>query len=251
MSNFPTITEYSFKVGPHHLRTTFASILNNMYVEQFDNAITTSFFTDTAQTAVAEDIITKIRNGIIDAIEINSQTDLLNIAPIINSMFLYAICGKLTRRIPFRTPSSMTSALVAAVAAGETTVIITLNSASFHVASNGYNHMDFAGISTTVIVPPTAAAAVAAAALQATASQTTAAIATAAVITATLPTVFDARNLPADVRDRYNTLHHPTDIVTKSAMVPLDSPAGACGSVLSYLDPSIGAGKKPLSTDAN
>ena len=59
--------------------------------------------------------------------------------------------------------------------------------------------MDFVGISTTAIVLPNAAAAVATTS-QAIASQAAA----AAAITATLHTVFDARNLPTDVRTRYN-----------------------------------------------
>ena len=75
MFNFTTITEYSFKFGPHHLSPTFAFTLNNTYYEQFDAAVITSFFTDTARTAVAQDIITKIRNAIIDTIELNSQVD--------------------------------------------------------------------------------------------------------------------------------------------------------------------------------
>ena len=57
----------------------------------------------------------------------------------------------------------------------------------------------------TRVVPPTAAAAAASQAAANTA---------AAVIAATLPAVFDARNLPADVCVHYDTLHHPTDIVT-------------------------------------
>ena len=75
--------------------------------------------------------------------------------------------------------------------------------------------------------------------------------AAATTIAATLPAVFDARNLPADVRARYDTFHHATDILTKAAMVPFNSPTGGCGPVLSYLDPPIGAGQTPSPTDAN
>ena len=52
---------------------------------------------------------------------------------------------------------------------------------------------------TTQVVPPSTTAAAA------TTSQA-AAVATADTITATLPAAFDSRNLPADVRDRYNHL---------------------------------------------
>ena len=115
-------------------------------------------------------------------------------------MLLYSNCDKPTRRFPFQTPSSITLALVATVAAVETTVVISLNSASLYIAFDGYGPMDFAGISTAAIEPPTAAA--------------VAAVAAAAIV-AILPAVFDARNLPADARGRYGTFHHPTDNVTK------------------------------------
>ena len=75
MSNFTTITEYLSKFGPHHLSPTFPFALNNTYSEQFDDAVTTSFFTNSAQTAVDQDVDTKIKNAIIDTIEINSQMD--------------------------------------------------------------------------------------------------------------------------------------------------------------------------------
>ena len=100
-------------------------------------------------------------------------------------------------------------------------------------------------------MPPTAATTAAAvAASQAVASQAAAAVA-AATIAATLPAVFDAKYLPADVRAQYDTVHHPTDIFTQTAMVPFNSPSGGCGPVLSYLDPPLGAGVMPSPIDAN
>ena len=94
---------------------------------------------------------------------------------------------------------------------------------------------------------PTAAAAAAANLL---ASQTAAAAA-AATIVATLPSVLDSQNLPTDVRIRFDDFMNPSTIVTQSAMIPFTMPTGGCGPVLSYLDPTLGAGVPRLPTDAN
>ena len=56
---------------------------------------------------------------------------------------------------------------------------------------------------------------------------------------------------PMSGRVIINTFHHPTDIVTKSDMVPFNSPTGGCGPVLSYLDLPIGTGQLTLPIDAN
>ena len=70
----------------------------------------------------------------------------------------------------------------------------------------------------------------------------TAAAAAAATVAATLPSVFDSRNLPPDVRLRYDAFMDPSSIVTQSAMIPFAIPTNGCGPVLSYLDPPLGAG---------
>ena len=97
--------------------------------------------------------------------------------------------------------------------------------------------MDFVGLSTTIIVPPTAAAqAAATAAANQLATQAAATIA-AATIAATLPSVFDSRQLPADVMARYDAFMDPSTIVTKSSMIPFATHSGSSGPVLTYLDP--------------
>ena len=84
----------------------------------------------------------------------------------------------------------------------------------------------------------------------ATASQAAATAATAAIAT-TLPAVFDARNIPANIRVRCDTFRHLTDILTQTAIVPFTTPSDGCGPVLSYLDPPLGAGAMSSPTDAN
>ena len=113
-----------------------------------------------------------------------------------------------------------------------------------------HNPITFSGISTFAIVANANLAAALTPAATAAASQATAAAA-AATIATTMPSIFDSRILPADVRARYDTFHHPTDILTNKTMVPFALPTGGCGPVLSYLDSPLGAGVKPLPTDSN
>ena len=102
---------------------------------------------------------------------------------------MYTTCGKPTRRFLIQSTSTTSSALTAAIQAGETTVVIFFNTASLHVDPIGYNPMDFVGLSTTA--PTAATIATALTATTALASQTAAAAA-AATIAATLPFVFDS-----------------------------------------------------------
>ena len=85
---------------------------------------------------------------------------------------------------------------------------------------DNFNPYDFTGVSmtklTSAIQPLTTAATLLAC--------QTAAAAAAATVAATLPSVFDSRNLPPDVRLRYDVFMDPSSIVTQSAMIPFAMP---------------------------
>ena len=224
--NYTTITEYSFKYGPHHQCNDFASTLNKTYSEQFDNAVAESFFIDVNYTPAAPDIIAKIRNAIIDTIKINGQVNHTTIAPIINSILLYSQVGRPARRFPFQTPSSITSTLTVAIVSLETMVVICLYSASLFVDSATYIPIDFSCVTLTRAAPtggnlgiPKPVHAVTAAA----ASQATDVVA-AATITTTLPAGFNSWNLPTDIRGRYDSFNNSTEIMTQKEMVTFVQP---------------------------
>ena len=132
-------------------------------------------------------------------------------------------------------------------------IILNIGSIFLHPDVNLVDSIDFSGFSLTKAAA-TGTAAATAAASQATASQvvaTTTAAAATATFTATLPAVFDARNLPADVRERYDAVHHPADILTHTAMVPFASPPGGYDPVLSSLGPPLSAGVLSSPIDVN
>ena len=61
-----------------------------MYYKQFKGALAESFFTHATLTAVAANIIDKMKEVIIDTIKTNGQANWTTIAPIINSILLYS-----------------------------------------------------------------------------------------------------------------------------------------------------------------
>ena len=124
-------------------------------------------------------------------------------------------------------------------------VVLVLKIGAVFVA-NDHAPLDFTVISTTcVIVAPgngnlatQLASKITNPATIATATQ----VATATNIAATISLAFNSRILPVDVRDQYESLNNPTDIMIQSAIQPFTASSGGCGLVLSYLNPPIGAG---------
>ena len=254
VANFTPITEYAFKFATHHQSPTLEASLNNTYLEKFDDANTVSFFTDAARTLVDSNTVTKIRNAIINSIDSYSQANRTIIASIINIIIIFTMVGKPQQRYPLRSTLMLTTALTTTLVMNQNYLIVYLNTTSLSIAPT-HNPITFSGISTFVIVSNAnlaAAPTVAAAAniSQATSSQVAVAAA-ATTIAATLPSVFDSRNLPVDVRARYDTFHYPTDILTNKAMVQFFLPTGGCGPILSYLDSPLGAGVKSSPIDSN
>lgn len=132
MSNFTKITEYLFHVLPHHhYCASLHSSLNDTYFEQFDDAVAASFFTDVNQTTVATDVITSTRNAIIASIEATSQADHNTIAPMVNSLVLFAQIRSPIHQFSFRSPSTIQLGLIAVLSTNTTQVVIQLNTAPF------------------------------------------------------------------------------------------------------------------------
>ena len=116
--------------------------------------------------------------------------------------------------------SMLATAFTALVSTAKSNFTITLMIGSLFITDN-FDPNNCCGFSLTKIVPPTATdAATTAAAAAAAASQAAAAAAAAATIAATLPAIFDTRNLPTDVRARYDIFHHPTDILKNTTEQP-------------------------------
>ena len=98
--------------------------LNNMYSEQFDDAVAVSFFTDAVRTLVDPDAVTKIKKAIIDSIDSYSQANRTVIAPIINSLLLFAMVGKTQLQYPLQSTSTLTTALIATLAMNQNYLIV-------------------------------------------------------------------------------------------------------------------------------
>ena len=236
MTDFTTLTDFSFRFDPHPHSEPLAVALDNTYSEPFEDATVVAFFTDTGRTALVPDIVARLCTAIIDIIDATSQADRAVIAPIINSLILGV--QVVTRQFLLRSPGTFRTALLAHIRPGRTSVVVSLNTVSLYIASSTFNALSFEGILTTAppAGPPTvkaptgtgaagaaAAAATAAAAVSAAATLSPAAAAAAAAATAAntallaqqaaaaavaavSPTTFDFRNLPTAVKDRH--LHH-------------------------------------------
>ena len=130
MTNFTSITQYSFEFSPHPTCRSFGTALNNSYAEDFEPAVVATFFTDAARTTVVPNVITVIRAAIIDIVLLSSTTNRTVVVPIINHMPLFGNCGIPPRKFAIRSTTTLTTALEAIVAATQTVLVIKLNTAS-------------------------------------------------------------------------------------------------------------------------
>ena len=219
------------------------------------------------------DAVDILRSAIVDVIVINSRADQPTIEPLLNLMMLSSHCGTPLNQVNLRTIPCMEFVFKSQIDCARIIVTITLNIGSIFLNPdvNLVDPLDFSGFSVsksacTAVTNATAAAAASQAnvttqlttdatlALQTTAAtlaSQTAAAAAAATIAATLPSVFDSRQLPADVMARYDAFMDPSTIVTKSSMIPFAMHSGSSGPVLTYLNPPRGAGVPRKPTDAN
>lgn len=173
-------------------------------------------FTNVGQTTIAADVVTSIRTAIIGIIEAISHADCTMIAPIINSLIISSINGNMAHCSLFHTPVTVRNALVAAIGANQSSVVVVLITVSLFIDCNYFNIMDFDGVSITKpvqhininaapdvvgatagVVPPNpiAVATNAALVVNQAAATTTMALAATALAT-TLPTVFNINSLP-------------------------------------------------------
>ena len=229
MTNYTTITDYSFKFCDHPFCPIFSNSLNNMYAEPFENTVTDQLFTNANKTTVVNDALVVIRSGIIDTIFILSTADRTIVSSSVNQMHLFAFDGNPHRKFPVWSPNTITTYFNAVIGAGHTYAIFQLNTASVFVDPNNFTVLDFVGLSlsspvrhinaasapgvldagagtATGSTPPTDAQVIAAAIV--TAKATNQALiaqqaATIVAITATLPTEFNLNDLPPDAKARY------------------------------------------------
>ena len=230
MTDYTTITNYSFSFSDHPTCPAFSTTLNNTGSEPFVKNIAVSLFTNTAKTTVATDIIPVLHAAIIDTVMISFTADQTIVAPISNSMLLFAYGGNPSRKFMLCSVGTITTAFNATVAANRHAVIIQLNIATVSVDPHNFTVMDFGGLSltgpishinvgtgpgvvgtamyaaATVLTPAQVAAATAAAAAvtanaanQALVAQQAAA---AAALATTLPTEINSSNLPPDTKIR-------------------------------------------------
>ena len=269
MTNFTTITQYSFEFGPHPTCCTFGIALNNSYAEDFEHAVVATFFTDAAMTTVVFNVIPVIRAAIVDIVLFSSTVNRTVAVPIINHMPLFGHCGNPQQKFAIRSLATFTTSLEAVVAATQTILVIKLNSASVGLDGDNYDVMDFDWISTTgpvrhinsathsgVVGAAAAAAAVSAAAvLSPAAAAVAAAAATAAnqallaqqaaataAVAATSPATFDIQNFPPVVKARHLNHLDPSYLMTKNDMIPYPMPTGGVCLSFSHLDPPMGTG---------
>ena len=95
-------------------------------------------FTNVTRATVSVDAIAGIRNEIIDTILLTSTANRTVVAPIINHMLLSIKQGNPVRKYAVRTPSTLTTALNAVVAATGTRVVFHLNTTPVFVNPNTY-----------------------------------------------------------------------------------------------------------------
>ena len=130
MTDYTTITQYSFLFASHPTCSSFSPAMNNAYSEDFDPAVVATFFTDAARTTVVPNVITVIRAAIIDIVLLSSTTNRTVVVPIINHMPLFGNCGIPPRKFAIRSTTTLTTALEAIVAVTQTVLVIKLNTAS-------------------------------------------------------------------------------------------------------------------------
>ena len=93
MTNFSTITEYSFKFSQHSHGTSFHTALNNTYAELFEDTVVNRLFMDDGCTTIAINITIVLRTTIIDTILLSSQSDYITIASIVKHVLLFSYLG--------------------------------------------------------------------------------------------------------------------------------------------------------------
>ena len=131
MTDYTTITQYSFSFAHHPTCPTFSNAMNNAYSEDFDPAVVATFFTDTARTQVVPNVVAVIRAAIIDTVMLSTTATRPVVAPIVNIMALFGHFGTPTpQKLPLRSTTTFTTALDAVIAATQTVVVIKINSAS-------------------------------------------------------------------------------------------------------------------------
>ena len=145
MTDYTTINYFSFSFGDHPTCPAFSDALNNTYSEPFANTIAVRFFTNARRTTVAPDIITVLREAIIDTVLISSIADRTVVAPIINSMLLFAKCDNPSRKFPLQLPGTVTTAFDANVATPSNYFLIRLNPATFLIDPHNFTVMIFCG----------------------------------------------------------------------------------------------------------
>ena len=261
MAVYTSVTAFDFSFGDHPLCPQFSSSLNAYYAEPFQQSLIDSLFTDNTRATVSPNVIPSIRAAIIDTIMITSTADRSVVAPIINSMFLFAYAGHPARKFPLRSSQTVTTALQATVAVTHTCFMIQLNTASVYVNPDAFTVLDFVGLSTTPIrntcvgANAAAAAAAATAASAATAAtnanqfvvqQAAAAVTAAATAAAIIPTTFDHRNLPSTVKQRHLSHLDPDYLMTQNDMSPFPISSGGVCESFNHLDPPLGSGVTAL-----
>ena len=94
-----------------------------MYSEQIKTTTIAPIFTNTNPPTVATNAISTFRDTIIDTTLLTSTADCTVIAPIINTMLLLGNFGTPVRKYAIRSPSTLNTALIAAFANNETSVV--------------------------------------------------------------------------------------------------------------------------------
>ena len=149
MTDFTSITDWSFQFPVHLHCKTYHATLNDIYSEPLEPAVVDNLFTTVAKTTVTPNAIATIRAGIVNTIRVTSTADRIVIVPIINQMLIFATCGTPTKRFPIRSPATFTAALNATIAAVHATRVIRFSTTLIYVDCNNFDAMIFTGISLT------------------------------------------------------------------------------------------------------
>ena len=127
MTDYTSITDWSFKFADHPHCLPFGVALNNTYSEDFDDAVVAQILTDSTRTIVAADAILTFNAAIINIIMYSSTADCTVVAPIINQMLLFGYFGHPPQKYSIRSPATITKALNISVATTRTAIVIQLN----------------------------------------------------------------------------------------------------------------------------
>ena len=127
MSDYTSITDWSFKFANHPHCLQFILALNNTYAEDLDDAAIVLIFTNAHRMIVTTDPIPILWAAIVDVIMISSTVDRAVVVQIINQMLLFAFIGNPGQKYPFCSAVTITKALNMIVAANKTSVVIQLN----------------------------------------------------------------------------------------------------------------------------